>query len=83
MFIDGLIVLHFLDLVIDSRSITRLIDRHLPHLFLLCESVAEEASLFFMALQEASEACLVGLFEDTGLCTVHAQRYTVGWRDSR
>ncbi|KAK2173842.1 hypothetical protein NP493_847g00048 [Ridgeia piscesae] len=29
-----------------------------------------------MALQEASEAYLVGLFEDTNLCAIHAKRYT-------
>ncbi|KAE9412855.1 hypothetical protein Angca_002902, partial [Angiostrongylus cantonensis] len=30
-----------------------------------------------MTLQEASGAYLVGLFEDTNLCTVHAKRVTV------
>ncbi|XP_076314825.1 histone H3-like [Tachypleus tridentatus] len=30
-----------------------------------------------MALQEASEACLVGLFEDTNLCAIHAKRVTI------
>ena len=29
------------------------------------------------ALQEESEACLVGLFEDTNLCAVHAKRVTI------
>ncbi|KFO24148.1 Histone H3.3 [Fukomys damarensis] len=29
------------------------------------------------ALQEASEAYLVGLFEDTNLCAIHAQRVTI------
>ena len=29
------------------------------------------------ALQEASEAYLVGLFEDTNLCAVHAKRVTI------
>ncbi|KAK3775630.1 hypothetical protein RRG08_051488 [Elysia crispata] len=29
-----------------------------------------------MALQEASEANLVGLFEDTNLCAFHAKRLT-------
>ncbi|RXG72005.1 histone H3, embryonic [Armadillidium vulgare] len=29
-----------------------------------------------MALQEASEAYLVGLFEDTNLCVIHAKRLT-------
>ena len=29
------------------------------------------------ALQENSEACLVGLFEDTNLCAIHAKRVTI------
>ncbi|XP_055498172.1 uncharacterized protein LOC129701151 [Leucoraja erinacea] len=34
-----------------------------------------------MALQEASEAYLVGLFEDTNLCAVHAKRVTIMPKD--
>merc|ERR1712080_349797 len=34
-----------------------------------------------MALQEASEAYLVGLFEDTNLCAIHAKRVTIMPRD--
>ena len=30
-----------------------------------------------IALQEASEAYLVGLFEDTNLCAIHAKRVTI------
>ena len=30
-----------------------------------------------LALQEASEAYLVGLFEDTHLCAIHAKRVTI------
>ena len=33
------------------------------------------------ALQEASEAYLVGLFEDTNLCTIHAKRVTIMPKD--
>ena len=34
-----------------------------------------------MALQEAAEAYLVGLFEDTNLCGIHAKRVTIMPKD--
>merc|ERR1712146_40743 len=34
-----------------------------------------------MALQESAEAYLVGLFEDTNLCAIHARRVTIMVRD--
>ncbi|NDW60536.1 hypothetical protein G0P98_29385, partial [Yangia sp. PrR004] len=34
-----------------------------------------------LALQEAAEAYLVGLFEDTNLCAIHARRVTIMSRD--
>ena len=34
-----------------------------------------------MALQEAAEAYLVGLFEDTNLCAIHAKRVTIMLKD--
>ena len=34
-----------------------------------------------MALQEASEAYLVGLFEDSNLCAIHAKRVTIMPKD--
>jgi len=33
------------------------------------------------ALQEASEAYLVGLFEDTNLCALHGKRVTIDVKD--
>ena len=33
------------------------------------------------ALQEATEAYLVGLFEDTNLCAIHAKRVTIFPKD--
>jgi histone H3 len=34
-----------------------------------------------MALQEAAEAYLIGLFEDTNLCAIHAKRVTIMPKD--
>ena len=34
-----------------------------------------------LALQEATEAYLVGLFEDTNLCAIHARRVTIMPKD--
>ena len=34
-----------------------------------------------LALQEATEAYLVGLFEDTNLCSIHAKRVTIMPKD--
>jgi histone H3/H4 len=35
------------------------------------------------ALQEATEAYLTGLFEDTNLCAIHAKRVTIMTKDLR
>ena len=39
------------------------------------------ASAAVAALQEAAEAYLVGLFEDTNLCAIHAKRVTIMPKD--
>ena len=39
------------------------------------------ASIAMLALQEALEALLVGLFEDTNLCAIHAKRVTIMPKD--
>ena len=38
-------------------------------------------STAILAMQEAAEAYLVGLFEDTNLCAIHAKRVTVMPKD--
>ncbi len=38
-------------------------------------------SLALLALQEAAEAYVVGLFEDTNLCAIHAKRLTIMPKD--
>lgn len=62
---------------------TELLIRKLPFQRLLRE-VAQEfgtdlrfQSTAMLALQEAAEAYLVGLFEDTNLCAIHAKRVTI------
>ena len=39
------------------------------------------ASSALLALQEAAEAFLVGLFEDSNLCAIHAKRITIMPKD--
>ena len=46
----------------------------------LCGKVRFQ-SLAIKALQEAAEAYLVGLFEDTNLCAIHAKRVTIMPKD--
>jgi histone H3 len=66
---------------------TELLIRRLPFQRLIRE-VAQEfkpdlrfQSTALLALQEASEAYLVGLFEDTNLCAIHAKRITIMPKD--
>ncbi|EZG82921.1 histone H3 [Gregarina niphandrodes] len=66
---------------------TELLIRKLPFQRLVKEIAAEyKSELRFqssavLALQEASEAYLVGLFEDTNLCAIHAKRVTIMPKD--
>ena len=66
---------------------TELLIRKLPFQRLVREIATEyKSDLRFqsqavLALQEASEAYLVGLFEDTNLCAIHAKRVTIMPKD--
>jgi histone H3 len=66
---------------------TELLLRKLPFQRLVREIAVEyKTDLRFqssavLALQEASEAYLVGLFEDTNLCAIHAKRVTIMPKD--
>lgn len=66
---------------------TDLLIRRLPFQRLVREIAQEfKADLRFqtsavMAIQEAAEAYLVGLFEDTNLCAIHAKRVTIMPKD--
>ena len=46
-----------------------------------CKPDLHFQSVALLALQEAAEAYLVGLFEDTNLCAIHAKRVTIKPRD--
>merc|ERR1712167_16282 len=66
---------------------TELLIRKLPFQRLVREIASEyKNDLRFqssdvLALQEASEAYMVGLFEDTNLCAIHARRVTIMPKD--
>lgn len=66
---------------------TELLIRKLPFQRLVREIAQEfKTDLRFQssaiaALQEAAEAYLVGLFEDTNLCAIHAKRVTIMPKD--
>jgi len=69
------------------QKTTELLIRKLPFQRLVREIAQEyKHDLRFqgtaiMALQEAAEAYLVGLFEDTNLCAIHAKRVTIMPKD--
>ena len=63
---------------------TDLLIRKLPFQHLVCEIIFEykqDYRLAAAALQEATEAYLVGLFEDMNLCAIHAKRVTIMPKD--
>ena len=70
------------------QKLTELLIRKLPFQRLVRE-IAQDLgkmnmrfqSKAIMALQEASEAYLVGLLEDSNLCTIHAKRVTIMPKD--
>jgi len=58
-----------------ARLVREISEELFPKLGLRFQSVA------IAALQEASEAYLVGLFEDTNMCALHARRVTIMPKD--
>ena len=64
------------------QTSTELLIRKLPFHRLVWEIAQDfKQGAAMGALQEASEACLVGLFEDTNLCAIHAKRVTIMPKD--
>ena len=66
---------------------TDLLIRKLPFQRLVCEIIQEFSTEFrmtpamVMALQEAAEAYLVQLLDDSNLCTIHAKHITIQPKD--
>ena len=72
------------DLLIKKLPFQRLVREVAQDLHLQSPGIPKDVrfeSHALMALQEASEAYLVGLFEDTNLCAIHAKRVTIMPRD--
>lgn len=62
----------------------RILPRQVREVALQFQPTAEELrwqSQAILALQEAAEAFLVHLFEDTNLCAIHAKRVTIMQKD--
>ena len=68
---------------------TELLIRKLPFLCLVREVLQNHRSDLYLtpatmlALQEAAEAFLVCLFEDTNLCAIHTKRITIMPKDMK
>jgi histone H3 len=67
------------NLLIPKTSFQRLVRE-------VCQVELQKANMRFtsgalMATQEAAEAYLAGLFEDTNLCAIHAKRITITPKD--
>ena len=71
-----------LNLILDDRSLS-LTPWCVPPLsfFPVLQTDLRFQSHAVLALQEAAEAYLVGLFEDTNLCAIHAKRVTIMPKD--
>ena len=67
------------ELLIRKQPFQRLVREITGELFPCKELRFQSTAL--LALQEAAEAYLVGLFEDTNLCAIHAGRVTVMPKD--
>ncbi|XP_055986539.1 histone H3.1-like [Sorex fumeus] len=75
-------------LTLSPREIHQLPSRQLPFQWLVRQEIVQDFKTDLrsqhsavMALQEACEAYLVGLFEDTNLCAIHAKHVTIMPKD--
>ena len=68
------------DLLIRKLPFQRLV-REISADFLMADDRFQSTAM--LALQEASESYMIGLFEDTNLCAVHSNRVTIMPKDIR
>lgn len=68
------------DLLIRKLPFQRLVKEIADDMGIIAGGVRFQSTAI-LALQEASEAYLVGLFEDTNMCAIHAKRVTVMPKD--
>jgi histone H3 len=69
------------ELLIRKAPFARLIREIAEELGAKENKVYRFQSTAVLALQEASEAYMIGLFEDTNLCAIHARRVTIMPKD--
>ncbi len=69
-----------IDLLIRKLPFQHLV-RDIAQSFKIWGKIPRFQSTAVLALQETSESFLVGVFEDTTLCTIHAKRVTIMNRD--
>uniref|UniRef100_A0A7N0VEM8 Core Histone H2A/H2B/H3 domain-containing protein n=1 Tax=Kalanchoe fedtschenkoi TaxID=63787 RepID=A0A7N0VEM8_KALFE len=67
--------------ILKYQKSTELLIRKLPFQRLVREIAQDFKSHVVLALQEAAEAYLVCLFEDTNLCAIYAKRVTIMPKD--
>jgi histone H3 len=68
------------DMLMRRLPFQRLVREIAADLGVIADGVRFQSSAM-LALQEAAEAYLVGLFEDTNLCAIHAKRVTIMPKD--
>ena len=69
------------DLLIRKLPFQRLVREVCEHNIGRKGSTMKFQASAILAMQEAAEAYLVGLFEDTNLCAIHAKRVTIKQKD--
>ncbi|MCD9561532.1 hypothetical protein HAX54_020695, partial [Datura stramonium] len=79
--IDWDVIFTFCNEIYNYQKSTELLNRKLPFRRLVCEFSLDFKGHAILALQEAVESYLVGLFEDTNLCYIHVKCVTIMPKD--